>query len=423
MILRRTGLVLLWLSLVQAQVPLVSRISFKGIKVTKPYILQREIQHPLNVPLDSALALEDRNRLLNLGIFADVYWRAIPIASDSVILEYEVVESPRFIGGPMPVYDEDTGWSLAVGLIWKNFRGRDETLMGGATFGGRRNFGLNFIDPWITGDHLSLNIETGRNVENHPFLPYEIRTNSFESNVGLYFGYTRKASLGFELEEKDFVNDTVKLAYRYFAPQGSFQYDTRDVYIEPTHGIHIVQSFYSILDLDRNRPATLFWRQSYSYFRLIQGDLQKKHLIVGLNLASRITLGDKDPIWQESIGGSFSVRGWSFPNLSLFANGSQAYRFGHHTLTGSVELRETMIPRHVTRFKTEFGLTLAWFLDAGLATYEFNRLLRQSPILGTGISIQIPYPFFDLIRLDYGWGFRKGKQVDRSFHFAFQQKF
>lgn len=420
---RLTVLLFLLLTLAQAQPPLVSEITFKGVKVTKRYILEREIQHPVNAPLDSALAQDDRNRLLNLYIFADVYWRAIPVENNSVILEYEVVESRRFIGGPMPVYDEDTGWSLSVGLIWKNFRGRNETLMGGGTFGGRRNYGLNFTDPWITGDHLSLSIETGRNVNHHPFLPYEIRTNSFEVNMGLYFGYTRKASLGFELEEKVFANDSVKLDYQYFAPQGSFQYDTRDIYIEPTHGVHFIQSFYSILDLKGNRPVTLFWRQSYSLFRMLYDNPAGRHLILGLNLASRITLGDRDPVWQESIGGSFSVRGWSFPDQAMFANGNKNYRFGNHYLTASVELRKTVIPRHVTRFNTEFGVTLAWFLDAGLAANDFSRLTDQSPLLGTGISVQMPYPFFDIIRLDYGWGFRKGTQVDQSFHFAFEQKF
>ena len=51
---------------------IVSEILHKGNSVTKDYIIQREIQHKIQMPLDSAIAIEDKNRLINLGIFADV---------------------------------------------------------------------------------------------------------------------------------------------------------------------------------------------------------------------------------------------------------------------------------------------------------------------------------------------------------------
>ena len=57
----------------------VSDIIHKGNTLTKDYVIKREIQHAIGVPLDSAIVQEDRNRLINLGIFADVKWRAIII--------------------------------------------------------------------------------------------------------------------------------------------------------------------------------------------------------------------------------------------------------------------------------------------------------------------------------------------------------
>ena len=213
--LRHRLVLILMLGIGHAQVPIVSNIVFKGNVVTRDYIIQRELQHPEGVPLDSTIAQDDRNRLLNLGIFADVYWRIIPLEDLSVILEYQVVESKRIVGGPAPAYEEKTGWSLTGGLIWKNFRGRNETLLGGASIGGRKTYGLNYLNPWISGDHVSLGIEVGRNIEEHPFLPYEVRTNSFEANMGRFFGYSRKVSLGFELEQKSFVSDTVSKIYNY----------------------------------------------------------------------------------------------------------------------------------------------------------------------------------------------------------------
>ena len=51
---------------------IVSEIQIIGNEITKQYIIQREIQHQKNVPLDSTVADEDRNRIENLGIFSMV---------------------------------------------------------------------------------------------------------------------------------------------------------------------------------------------------------------------------------------------------------------------------------------------------------------------------------------------------------------
>lgn len=405
----------------RSQAPVVSSIVIKGNKVTMDYVIKREIQYSVGMPLDSALARDDRNRIFNLGIFADVYWQAIPLEDRTVILEYEVVESKRIFGGPAPAWDEKTGWSLAGGLVWKNFRGRNETLMGSGSIGGKTTFGIYYLNPWISGDHVSLNIETGHNIEDHSFLPYKVNTTSFEGNVGRYFGYTRKVSLGFELVQKYFLVDSIELKYKFIAPQGVFQYDSRDIYLEPTKGILITQSFYSILDLDRKRKTTTFWQHSYSAYRKLNHS--QKPLVLALNLTSRITLGQLDPVWMNYIGSTATVRGWNFPGRKLYTSSEQSNRFGQQYVIVSAELRKTIIPRYVTKFETEFGLTVAWFIDAGVISQELPELRKQIPIQGTGISLQIPFPYIGILRLDYGWGLHQGKIMDQAFHFDFQQKF
>ena len=78
---------------------IVSEIIHKGNTFTKDYIIKREIQHSIQVPLDSSLADDDKNRLINLGIFADVKWKAIPLESMTIRLEYEIIENDKFFGG------------------------------------------------------------------------------------------------------------------------------------------------------------------------------------------------------------------------------------------------------------------------------------------------------------------------------------
>ena len=75
---------------------IISSIDIRGHQHTKEYVIKREIQHPLNVQLDSALAQADRARIENLGIYSMVTWQAVPLEDGSVKLRYHVIESSRF---------------------------------------------------------------------------------------------------------------------------------------------------------------------------------------------------------------------------------------------------------------------------------------------------------------------------------------
>ena len=159
---------------------IVSEISHKGNSITKDYIIKREIQHQIQMPLDSTIAIEDKNRLINLGIFADVKWRAIPLENMTIRLEYQIIENNkffggRFFGGPAPAYDEETGWSYGGGGVLKNFRGRNETVGGGLMLGGRNSFGFSYQNPWIAGDHISLDGDMAKSDFNHPYLPFQLK--------------------------------------------------------------------------------------------------------------------------------------------------------------------------------------------------------------------------------------------------------
>ena len=68
--------------------PRITAIEIKGNEKTLDYIIKREIQHRIGVPLDSTMAKADRNRLENLGIFSDVEWFAIPLEDGTAILSF-----------------------------------------------------------------------------------------------------------------------------------------------------------------------------------------------------------------------------------------------------------------------------------------------------------------------------------------------
>jgi len=407
---------------------IVSSIDIRGYQHTKEYVIKREIQHPLNVQLDSTLAQADRTRIENLGIYSMVTWQAVPLEDGSVKLRYHVIESSRFFPMLAPSYEEDTGWSILFGGIVKNVRGRNESLTIGGLIGGVDAYGFDFKNPWIFGDHVSLSLEVGKHFSNHVFLPYERQVSTFEINIGRYFGYEKRINVGLEYEKKDFIGDSTTIEYYYFAPQGSFAYDTRDIYTDPSKGIYIFHSaqYYKYLDME---SRSLFWTQSYSaYASPIKGN---RKTTVGANLTLNSIHGDLyKEMFMYGLGGGYSVRGWKIETRKLYEQDKQPYRFGFYSAVSSLELRQTIIPRFAIEqsspfgpVKSEMGLQAVLFIDGGVAGDNWHDLSKASPMYGAGLGIRIPVALAGNIRLDYGWSFYKGKAVESSFHFSVGQKF
>ena len=407
---------------------IISSIDIRGHQHTKEYVIKREIQHPLNVQLDSTLAQADRTRIENLGIYSMVTWQAVPLEDGSVKLRYHVIESSRFFPMLAPSYEEDTGWSILFGGIVKNVRGRNESLTIGGLIGGVDAYGFDFNNPWIFGDHVSLSLEVGKHFSNHVFLPYERQVSTFEINIGRYFGYEKRINVGLEYEKKDFIGDSTTIEYYYFAPQGSFAYDTRDIYTDPSKGIYIFHSaqYYKYLDME---SGSLFWTQSYSAFASpIKGN---RKTTVGANLKLNSTHGDLyKEMFMYGLGGGYSVRGWKIETRNLYEQGKQQYRFGFYSAISSLELRQTIIPRFAIEqpspfgpVKSELGLQAVLFIDGGVAGDNWHDLSKASPMYGAGLGVRIPAALAGIIRFDYGWSFYEGAAVESSFHFSVGQKF
>mgnify|MGYP000476027505 CR=1 FL=1 len=66
----------------------IDTIIISGNKKTKEYVIEREILQSSNSYLDSAVLIEDKNRLYNLGIFSTV-----DISYDKGVYKVDVVES------------------------------------------------------------------------------------------------------------------------------------------------------------------------------------------------------------------------------------------------------------------------------------------------------------------------------------------
>jgi len=398
--------------------PNIASVEILGNDKTLDYVLEREIQHIAGVPLDSSLATLDRNRLENLGIFSEVLWQAIPLENGSAILRYKVRESiQKSPPGIFPIYEEDTGWSVTGGWIVKNFRGRNQTLLLGGSLGGKDTYGINFLDPWMFGNHVSLSIESGRTFYNHLFLNQKVEVFSFQIGIGKWFGDHLKTSTGFELESKSFDENT----YFYLAPDFSISYDTRDIYWNPSEGVLFLQSVYWMNGINPNDFSLGIWSHSYSFYHQLNQSIKK--FIIAFNLSSKLKYGDKEDVWLNFFGDSYTVRGWPLPNNNTYLDSSNKFLFGHEFLHGSIELRKDIIPKYATKFGTEFGLSVLAFFDSGVIANDWNDLKQLTPMSGAGLGIRIPIPMLNVLRMDYGWGYHDGVWNSGAFHWGVAQKF
>ena len=400
----------------------ISKIEIKGNQLTKDYIILREIHHPMNVPFDSVLATEDRDRIDNLGIFSDVKFYLQENGDDTSTLVYVVIEAWRIFPIPIIQYEEETGWSFGgVGLI-KNFRGKKQEIAIFSAGSESSSFkGIVFKDPWITGDHISLEIEAIGFFLEHPYRQYDFTVRKLELKIGKYFGYQKKLWITPHYKNRNVneLSNEPDLNHKHFIADIEFHYDVRDLYINPSKGMISKFRISSEYGLTSDSPNNLTLFNQTSYYRtVIPG---RRIWIAGTSFSIQKWFGP-DIIYQEKVMGSRkNVRGWTIPDhVSIL---DEEFRTGFNFFHASVELRQTVIPKFITRFGTEFGMILVEFLDVGMADDNFIDLWDKSPIFGAGFGVRIFMPGAQLLRLDYAWGFYEGKFRPPELHFDIGHKF
>ena len=401
---------------------MISSIEFRGNDKTKDYIIEREIQHQINTVLDSSLAEEDRNRLENLGLFSEVKWQAVPLENGTAVLQYSIIESiQKTPPVALPAYDEKAGWSLTGIWIIQNFRGRNQQLSVGGSIGARDSYGIGFSDPWMFGNHVSLDLGLGRTFFEHLFLDQSVKSSDISVELGGWHGEHVKIMIGTELAEKEFSNSLDTLSFSYITPQWNIAYDTRDIFWNPGQGFHFIHYFFWKLDRTSKGESAFIWKQSYSTF--IRLGSNPKKLVLAMNITANRRWGGKHDVWLKYFGGSYSVRGWPLPDRRTYSPFNQSFRFGHEYIHTSLELRKDIIPKFATSYKIETGLSVVGFMDAGLIGPDWYQLPDQQIMAGIGFGVRIPFPLIGAVRLDLGWGFRKGKWKRAAIHWGISQKF
>ena len=405
--------------------PFIEKIEIKGNTKTLDYVIRREIKHEVLNLLDSLVAEQDRERIENLRIFSEVTWKTIPLDSENFKLVFFVVESIQNLPPSiLPTYDEKTGWSLNAGVLFTNLKGRNQSLSFNLSVGGKDTYGLIFSDPWILGDHVSLRSEIDKSIYRHNFLDYNVEKDKVRLDFGKWFGENIKTLIGFSIESIKFKNESLStiLKSNYLSINPVIKYDTRNIYWNPTKGILWSNLFNSNRGIiNKNRFVNYSWKQSLSLYHEVV-KLEKK-LIITFNGTYNFFWGEKDEIWLNYLGDSFTVRGWPLISQSSYGSESNEFRFGYELLYGSVELRKEIIPKKITNYGTQIGLLGVLFIDVGSISYNILNLNETPKIIGSGMGIRIPFPMLHVIRFDLGWGYKNGKWNKGTLHWGVSHKF
>ena len=390
----------------------IKAIEIQGNLKTKEYIILREINQKINEPLNPENVINDQNRIYNIGLFSLVKIEAV----DSI---YQVqVNEKWFYVVPFPIikYDNQSEkFSYGAGIQHSNFRGRNENIATGATAGNIREYFFWYENPWISGDHNSLEIGLYNESSDHHVYNILEKDKGFFAGGGFFKGYNHKFDFSFNynnklietLDNPESDKDTLELEhltqtdFLYIRLGSDYKYDTRDIHIDPSSGIFFniklnnifgfkdTQNIYAI-ETHFNIYKNLFRSYFNPVFRYkFFGQIQYSDLNI--------------PVFKkEYIGGQGYIRGYSpIPSNNTMDNSREMLEVDN-LLINTIEIQSTLIKRKEYLEKVEMGVDFVLFADWGVG-YNLNEFINfNNSLVGYGLGLRI-FIMGGLIKIDYGF--------------------
>ena len=165
----------------------IRAITISGNRVSKEHVIRRELELHVGEPFDATTMTEDIVRLENLGIFSVV---AIELADMDAGVEVDVAvrEMPWII--PYPAFKVSDQDSIQVGgaVSSLNLFGLGMGVSARALFGGASTYQVGVNWPWITANHLSLELFGGHILRDDSLRGFGETSDEFTPWVGTFIG-------------------------------------------------------------------------------------------------------------------------------------------------------------------------------------------------------------------------------------------
>ncbi|MCW8850008.1 MAG: hypothetical protein OQJ81_08550 [Melioribacteraceae bacterium] len=391
----------------------IESITILGNETTEDYIILRELDFKKNEMVSNFQLNYNQERVYSLGIFNKVKFE-IQDSLGKYNLIIRVEESWYIYPLPYLQLRENSfrRSSYGMSILYKNFRGRNETLWGLATFGYDPTYMMYYYNPvMITGQKLTFGLRLG-------YTDLQNRNIASENLNGDVFSYNYiygSLSFGYRFNQFNILTQTTTFEYidmpetvaelsasgtdkdRIYSIGILYEFDDRNLKQFSNDG------FYGMIDITHKGFGLK--NASYNVFNL---DLRKYNIIYG-DLAGkwrglfRSTFGSKIPFYALSLLGDVEyIRGHRFDK-----------REGNNYIVTSFELSYPIIkewnlsldlpllPKNLT--SARIGLYTNIFVDAGETFNNGETPDIRSFDSGWGIGLTLLILPYNAFRFEYAF--------------------
>ena len=307
-------------------------------------------------------------------------------------------------------YNEAKGWSYGGGISFINFNGLNQKLIFGGIGGEETTYFLNFHDPWITGDHVSLSGNVYQFNTKNPVYSYYYKENGINIGTGFYKNDVHKFNfligfenafidtVGFNDFEMDYPHEIVT-EYQYIRGETGYVFDRRDIYLDPTSGEKF--SFYFKPKISMGKPEN-YYRFQLGYSKYFQ--LSDNYFNPVLSAKSKIYLQYSRalPIFEYLyLGGEDFVRGYSPLPEKNDIEVSHLIE-GFNIIYQSFQLQHTLFEKKDFS-GVELGIDMVYFSDFGLSANDIASFKLQNMLIGFGFGFRFFASGAGVIGIDFGF--------------------
>ena len=390
----------------------VDSIKIVGNKITKPFVIFREMSLQPGDLITKEGVEYDKNRIYSLQLFNSVEIRLEPIQPPKTNLIIEVSE--RWYIYPFPVWGiKDRDWKkfyYGFGIMNTNFRGRNEKISATGTLGYEPSFNIYYRNPQINYSQdvfLETSIGYSR-AENKSRTAKYLSGDYHQHFISLFLTLGKRsgnfhsfsASAGYQiviLSENRYgrlLNPWGKDAYPVFSL--GYRFDTRDLNDYSLSGtlVNIQVSKFGLF-----QPNIKYWRYSLDYRRFIP---MLPRIVLAARTFTSVSRGGIIPNYNHLYFGY---------NERIRGHYSELYE-GENIIGASTELRFIILkPRYISidgilmpEFSVwKFGIVAAVFGDAGTTWYRQNHLALNNFIKGYGAGLHFILPYGFVLRTEYAF--------------------
>lgn len=377
----------------------IGEITITGNRVTKDYVIKREMSLKPGMPLQMEAVKRDLQRIYNLNYFQDVNRSFSPGEKDKTDIQIEVQErkgNATFqLGGGL----SNNQWFLFSDIYWDNVLGTGQLLSLRGQFGDKNStsYEFKYSNPWMWDERKALTVRAWDRQGSLSLLGGQMSSDSYRTDQkrkgsDVAVSYPLLPHLNswhtVRLEWVDAAGSASFLPYMIQSYQLNLAYDTRDVWFSPSRGVNYSFSI--------EKSGQVFQWKERKVLDYWKSDIDVLHffpVVEKQTIATRMTFGG---MWYAAdtpsgvredyqIGGATTVRGYQ---------DGQPFAQGPYRVMANAEYRVIFNDM----------LQGVVFLDAGTASGAFRTLTDPSNYkLGKGAGVRVSTPFGPL-RLDFAWG-------------------